>query len=63
MEDGLITGNQFTGNGNCSGVYVSGTGSTFTMNGGEISGNEKAGCAGIYVSGTNCTLNLDNAVI
>lgn len=63
MEDGLITGNQFTGNGNCSGVYVSGTDSIFTMNGGEISGNGKAGCAGIYVSGTNCTLSLNNAVI
>jgi hypothetical protein len=53
MEQGSkITGNENTGsNGYGSGVYLTGNSTQFTMNDGEISGNEAKYGGGVYIDG------------
>lgn len=55
MEGGKITGNKSTGNRSAGGVTCE-TGTTFTMNGGEISGNHGSAAGVSYASGGAVTL-------
>ncbi|MDE7382432.1 MAG: hypothetical protein K2M99_00900, partial [Treponemataceae bacterium] len=61
ITDGIISENNASKNG--GGVYVIGSGSSFTMNGGEISNNkaEDAYGGGIYIK--NCTFTMSDGTI
>jgi uncharacterized repeat protein (TIGR02543 family) len=59
LKNGTITGNTSSGNG--GGVYVSG--STFTMSGGEISGNTASQGGGVYVTGSGSTFTMNGGEI
>ncbi|MBD5413031.1 MAG: hypothetical protein HDR52_01180 [Treponema sp.] len=61
ITDGTISENNASKNG--GGVYVIGSGSSFTMNGGEISNNkaEDAYGGGIYIK--NCTFTMSDGTI
>ena len=65
FEDGKIVDNKTSGNGGGVAVFgETGTKSIFTMNGGEISGNESQnGCGGVYYGAQECTFNLYGGTI
>jgi len=49
MNDGLITGNRFSYTGGAgAGVYLTGTGASFTLSGGSITNNTAGNGAGVY---------------
>jgi hypothetical protein len=59
MENLTLTG----GTGDGGGVYVTGNGSTFTMSGGTISGNQATNGGGVYVTGNGSTFTMSGGTI
>ena len=66
MEDGAIIRNNTNSNYELGGGILIGNGSTFTMNGGEISGNTANGGGGVAIIGSTMVMNggtiSDNSV-